>query len=136
MSLNDEQILATTESFWEVGKFMRAVNRIDSGHSLCSSLRQLINSRAEIEKNYAKQLAQWNKKWNETLDKGMLLSYDSSKASDEKLQGISAQDSSSKDCLQYSFNPFYAIYLCPSSEEVSEAGQTYCFCYGSFLSVL
>ena len=86
MSLNDEQILATTESFWEVGKFMRAVNRIDSGHSLCSSLRQLINSRAEIEKNYAKQLAQWNKKWNETLDKGMLLSCDSSKASDEKLQ--------------------------------------------------
>ena len=120
MSLNDEQILATTESFWEVGKFMRAVNRIDSGHSLCSSLRQLINSRAEIEKNYAKQLAQWNKKWNETLDKGMLLSCDSSKASDEKL-GTSAQDSSNKD-LTLVMRIIYAPLL--------KSGRI-CFWYGS-----
>ena len=70
MSLNDEQILASSESFWEVGKFMRAVNRIDNGHSLCSSLRQLIKDRAEIEKSYAKQLSQWTKKWNDMLDKG------------------------------------------------------------------
>lgn len=70
MSLNDDQILPSSDSFWEVGKFMRAVNRIDNGHALCSQLRQLINSRAEIEKSYAKQLAAWSKKWNETLDKG------------------------------------------------------------------
>lgn len=70
MSLNDEQILASSESFWEVGKFMRAVTRIDNGHSLCSSLRQLIKDRAEIEKSYAKQLSGWTKKWNDMLDKG------------------------------------------------------------------
>ena len=72
MSLNDDQILPSSDSFWEVGKFMRAVNRIDNGHALCSQLRQLINSRAEIEKSYAKQLAAWSKKWNETLDKGKI----------------------------------------------------------------
>ena len=70
MSLNDEQILASSESFWEVGKFMRAVTRIDNGHSLCTSLRQLIKDRAEIEKSYAKQLSGWTKKWNDMLDKG------------------------------------------------------------------
>ena len=70
MSLNDEQILASSESFWEVGKFMKAVNRIDNGHALCSSLRSLIKDRAEIEKSYAKQLSGWAKKWNDYLDKG------------------------------------------------------------------
>ena len=83
MSLNDEQVLASSESFWEVGKFMRAVTRIDNGHALCSSLRQLINQRAEIEKGYAKQLAGWTKKWDDILDKGKLLSHAGCKAADE-----------------------------------------------------
>ena len=77
MSINngDDGVMATSESFWEVNKFMRTVKRIDNGYSLCSSLKQLINSRAEIERGYAKQLTQWSKKWNDFLDKGLLKSY-------------------------------------------------------------
>lgn len=72
MSINngDEPVQASSESFWEVGKFVRTVNRIDNGYKLCSSLKQLITSRAEIERAYAKQLTQWSKKWNEFLDRG------------------------------------------------------------------
>ncbi|WAR03159.1 PACN2-like protein [Mya arenaria] len=66
---DDAGVQASSESFWEVGKFVRTVKRIDNGYSLCSSLKQLINSRAEIERAYAKQLTQWSKKWNEFLDK-------------------------------------------------------------------
>ncbi|CAE1254400.1 PACSIN [Acanthosepion pharaonis] len=32
--------------------------------------RQLIETRSDIEKSYAKQLSQWSRKWNEFLDKG------------------------------------------------------------------
>lgn len=75
MSINngEEPIQASSESFWEVGKYVRTVNRIDNGYKLCSSLKQLITSRAEIERAYAKQLTQWSKKWNEFLDKGVYL---------------------------------------------------------------
>lgn len=74
MSINngEDSVQASSESFWEVGKYMRTVNRIDNGYKLCSSLKQLITSRAEIEKSYAKQLTQWTKKWNDFLDKGWL----------------------------------------------------------------
>ncbi|XP_052269071.1 protein kinase C and casein kinase substrate in neurons protein 1-like isoform X2 [Dreissena polymorpha] len=72
MSINngEDVIQATSESFWEVGKFVRTVKRVDNGYSLCSSLKQLINTRAEIERSYSKQLTSWSKKWNEFLDKG------------------------------------------------------------------
>jgi len=69
---NQEDILITpsSDSFWEIGKYSRTVKRIDNGHKLCDSLRSLIDQRSEIEKNYAKQLTQWTKKWNDYLDKG------------------------------------------------------------------
>ena len=54
----------------QVGKYMRTVKRCDNGYKLCDSLRQLIDSRAEIEKKYAAMLTSWAKKWNEFLDKG------------------------------------------------------------------
>ena len=68
---DDGGVQASSESFWEVGKFMRTVNRIDNGYKLCSQLKSLIQTRAEIERGYSKQLSQWSKKWNEFLDKGM-----------------------------------------------------------------
>ncbi|XP_060604125.1 protein kinase C and casein kinase substrate in neurons protein 3-like isoform X3 [Ruditapes philippinarum] len=72
MSINngDDPVQASSDSFWEVGKYVRTVNRIDNGYKLCSSLKQLITSRADIERGYAKQLSQWSKKWNDFLDKG------------------------------------------------------------------
>ncbi|XP_034334079.2 protein kinase C and casein kinase substrate in neurons protein 1 isoform X5 [Magallana gigas] len=70
MSLNEELVQATNDSFWEIGKYSRTVKRIDNGKALCDSLRQLIQQRSEIETSYAKNLSSWSKKWNEFLDKG------------------------------------------------------------------
>ncbi|XP_061175733.1 protein kinase C and casein kinase substrate in neurons protein 1-like isoform X4 [Saccostrea echinata] len=70
MSLNEDLVQPTNDSFWEIGKYHRTVKRIDNGKALCDSLRQLIKERSEIETSYAKNLTNWSKKWNEFLDKG------------------------------------------------------------------
>ena len=72
MSIHDE-LTATSDSFWEIGKYSRTVKRSDNGHKLCDNLRQVIEQRAEIEKGYSKSLLAWTKKWSDFLDKGMLL---------------------------------------------------------------
>ncbi|VDI02070.1 protein kinase C and casein kinase substrate in neurons protein [Mytilus galloprovincialis] len=69
MSIHDE-MTATSDSFWEIGKYSRTVKRCDNGYKLCDNLRQLIEQRAEIEKGYSKNLLGWTKKWNDFLDKG------------------------------------------------------------------
>ncbi|KAL3842934.1 hypothetical protein ACJMK2_020907 [Sinanodonta woodiana] len=66
----DETVQASSDSFWELGKYSRSVARCDNGYKLCSSLRQMIDQRNEVERNYAKQLTAWSKKWNDFLDKG------------------------------------------------------------------
>lgn len=71
MSLNEELVQATNDSFWEIGKYSRTVKRIDNGKALCDNLRQLIQQRSEIETSYAKNLTNWSKKWNEFLEKGI-----------------------------------------------------------------
>nr|XP_022335349.1 protein kinase C and casein kinase substrate in neurons protein 1-like isoform X3 [Crassostrea virginica] len=70
MSLNEDLVQASNDSFWEIGKYSRTVKRIDNGKALCDSLRQLIQQRSEIETSYAKSLTNWSKKWNEFLDRG------------------------------------------------------------------
>lgn len=66
----DEYNNQASESFWEIGKYNRTVKRIENGSKLCDSLRQLIETRSDIEKSYAKQLSQWSRKWTDFLDKG------------------------------------------------------------------
>ncbi|XP_062598138.1 protein kinase C and casein kinase substrate in neurons protein 1-like isoform X2 [Saccostrea cucullata] len=70
MSLNEDLVQPTNDSFWEIGKYHRTVKRIDNGKALCDSLRQLIKERSEIETSYAKNLTNWSRKWNDFLDKG------------------------------------------------------------------
>lgn len=70
MTNPEEMVQPTSESFWEVGKYVRTVDRVDNGFKLCDNLRALIKSRSEIEKGYSRQLTQWAKKWNDFLDKG------------------------------------------------------------------
>ncbi|XP_067654884.1 protein kinase C and casein kinase substrate in neurons protein 2-like isoform X1 [Haliotis asinina] len=70
MSVTEEVVMPTSDSFWELGKFMKTVKRCDNGYKLCDSLRQLVEQRSEIEKKYAKDLVQWAKKWNNFLDNG------------------------------------------------------------------
>jgi hypothetical protein len=47
MSIHDE-LTATSDSFWEIGKYSRTVKRSDNGYKLCDNLRQLIEQRAVI----------------------------------------------------------------------------------------
>lgn len=70
MSVNEDFVQSGSDSFWEVGKYMRTVKRCDNGYQLCHHLRRLIEERSEIEKKYSALLQDWTKKWNAFLDKG------------------------------------------------------------------
>jgi hypothetical protein len=70
MSVNEEVEAATSDSFWEVDQFRRTVKRVDDGLHMTHELSRLISERAEIEREYAKKLQLWSKKWNEIIEKG------------------------------------------------------------------
>ena len=44
--------------------------RVDDGDRLCKDLILLVQERANIEKEFAKQLKQWSAKWNSLIEKG------------------------------------------------------------------
>ncbi|KAL3266440.1 hypothetical protein HHI36_010612 [Cryptolaemus montrouzieri] len=67
---DDNMLIATSDSFWEPNNYKKTTKRIEDGHKLCSDLITLVSERAEIEKNYAKNLKAWSKKWNELIEKG------------------------------------------------------------------
>lgn len=59
-----------SESFWEPGNYKRTTRRIDDGYRLCNDLVQLLQERCDIEKNYAKSLHSWSKRWNDSICRG------------------------------------------------------------------
>ncbi|CAG9762904.1 unnamed protein product [Ceutorhynchus assimilis] len=67
---DDNMLIATSDSFWEPGNYKKTTKRIEDGNKLCADLMTLANERAEIEKNYAKALKAWSKKWNDIIEKG------------------------------------------------------------------
>ena len=70
---SEENLLtATSGSFWEPGNYKRTTKRIEDGHRLCTDLVQLVKDRADIERNYAKSLKDWSKRWNDLIEKGLL----------------------------------------------------------------
>ena len=73
MSVVDELEAAATDSFWEIDQFRCTVKRVDDGLHMCQELSRMIAERAEIEHDYAKKLQAWSKKWNESIEKGLIL---------------------------------------------------------------
>jgi len=70
MSLQDEVLTANSDSFWEVDSFKTTVKRTEDGLQMCNELMKLIQERADIEKEYAKRLKGWAKRWNESFERG------------------------------------------------------------------
>ena len=55
---------------WIVISHFPAYRRIDDGERLCKDLILLVQERANIEKEFAKQLKSWSTKWNSLIEKG------------------------------------------------------------------
>lgn len=72
---DDNMLIASSDSFWEPGNYKRTTKRIEDGYKLCSEFLTMIQERADIEKNYAKSLKAWSKKWNELIEKGIKTSF-------------------------------------------------------------
>ncbi|CAF1043097.1 unnamed protein product [Adineta steineri] len=66
---DNDLYLPQTDSFWEIGKFNRAVKRCDDGNKLTTDLVSMIGERAELEKAFSKMLKSWSKKWSEYVAK-------------------------------------------------------------------
>jgi len=69
---SDEGVLGNpgSDSFWEPGNYKRTTKRVEDGEKLCKDLILLVQERANIEKEYAKQLKQWSNKWESIIQKG------------------------------------------------------------------
>jgi len=68
-NVDNELYLPQTDSFWEIGKYSRALKRCDDGNKLTTDLVSMITERAELEKTFSKMLKSWSKKWSDYVVK-------------------------------------------------------------------
>jgi len=67
---SDDIVQASSDSFWEVDGYRRTVKRVEDGSVQCAELMKMTQERADIERDYAKRLKLWTKKWNDNFDRG------------------------------------------------------------------
>jgi len=70
LTVGDDVLQASSDSFWEVDGYRRTVKRVEDGSLQFSELMKMVQERADIERDYAKRLKMWAKKWNESFDRG------------------------------------------------------------------
>ena len=58
-----------SDSFWELDCYKRTVRRTEDGLQSCYDIVKMCQERADIEKEYAKKLKGWSKKWTDFYDK-------------------------------------------------------------------
>ena len=64
---------STSDNFWEIDGFKRTVRRTEDGMHQCGELMKMMQERAEIEKDYAKRLRVWSKKWADNAERGTVI---------------------------------------------------------------
>jgi len=64
---------SASDNFWEIDGFKRTVRRTEDGMHQCGELMKMMQERAEIEKDYAKRLRVWCKKWAENAERGSII---------------------------------------------------------------
>eukprot|EP00794_Sanderia_malayensis_P018151 gene18151-19962_t len=69
-SSNNMAAVNSSESFWDIGHFKKAVKRVDDGAVVCDELLKMIAERAEIESKYARKLTAWDEKWRKQVQNG------------------------------------------------------------------
>jgi len=69
-SASQDGTMAGSDSFWEPGNYKRTTKRIEDGEKLCRDFILLVQERANIEKEYAKQLKTWSSKWSKVIEQG------------------------------------------------------------------
>jgi len=68
--VGEDVLLPSSDSFWEVDGYRRTVKRVEDGSLQCAELMKMVQERADIERDYAKRLKMWTKKWNDNFDRG------------------------------------------------------------------
>jgi len=71
-SVEHTQHSSANDNFWEIDGFKRTVRRTEDGMHQCGELMKMMQERAEIEKEYAKRLRVWCKKWADNAEKGTI----------------------------------------------------------------
>lgn len=72
MSVSEDPFALISECFWDLDYYKNTVKRTEDGLFMCNEVSKCVQERAEIEKEYAKRLKGWARKWNDSFERGML----------------------------------------------------------------
>ncbi|KAI0981759.1 hypothetical protein GJ496_004420 [Pomphorhynchus laevis] len=62
-------------NFWQINNYRHVVKRVEEGYRRCNDLISFLLERAECEKNFARQLRTWARRWSDQLSDKRGLEY-------------------------------------------------------------